>query len=131
MTKRDTGEDSERSARDRQTLSQTGAYRLSIDTILELLAHKHRRDLLGYLYDGPAGEPTLDELAEHVIEREMSVRNERPSREAVELQLRHIHVPKLAEAGLLEYDGHDQRVRYHGNDRVERWFERIREAAGE
>ena len=131
MTTRDTGEDTGRQAHDRQHVSRNRSHRLSIDTILELLAHRYRRDLLGYLYDRPERTQTIEELTEHVLERETGMRNEQRSREAVELQLRHIHVPKLAEAGLLEYDDRDQRVRYYGNEPFEQWLERIRDAARE
>lgn len=51
---------------------------------------------------------------------------ERPAREHVETTLHHTHDPKLANAGILEYDARSREFRYRGHDRLEAWLERIR-----
>ncbi|UTF52000.1 hypothetical protein NGM29_09270 [Natronosalvus rutilus] len=42
------------------------------------------------------------------------------SSERLLLDLYHNHLPKLEEAGLVEYDDRTETVRYHPNDHVEK-----------
>ena len=62
--------------------SETGPteVQLSIDAILELLADWRRRDLLERLVGAPTATATIDELIEHLAEREAEARNERLER---------------------------------------------------
>lgn len=87
---------------------------LTTDTAFEVLAHRHRRAVLGRLADSN-GTATFDRLAEALP----ADANEAPSPDGARLQLHHVHLPKLQEAGLIEYDGTDGSVRYVGNGLVE------------
>lgn len=84
---------------------------LSVDRVHELLAKRRRRHLLYclYLYATPIGLPDVaDLLAEWA--------HDGPETDRLELRLRiynslyHAHVPKLAEAGVVEYDQADDVV---------------------
>lgn len=104
---------------------------LSMDAVLELLADRRRRELLERLFSQPSETTTIDELVEHLMDRESEARNERPARDSIEIKLLHVHLPKLADAGILEYDERSREVRYRANDRLEAWLERVREESGD
>lgn len=64
------------------------------------LAHPRRRQILAALLDRST-PVTVPELAERSQER---------SREEVHSTLRHVDLPKLADAGLVEYDADENQV---------------------
>lgn len=94
---------------------KANAATLSTDTVLALLADRRRRRVLDYLRDHGAGSASLEELVSHLAGDDGS-----PARERLGLSLRHVHLPKLAEAGVLDYDREAGRVRYRPEERVER-----------
>lgn len=98
---------------------------LSLDAILYLLADHHRRDLLRYLVESPGETCSFDECTDHLVTRGAERAEERPARVRVEARLRHVHVPRLADADVLEYDSRSQEIRYRGHDRLEFWLDRI------
>ncbi len=108
--------------------TETTEVQLSIDAVLELLADWRRRELLARLIRSPT-QTTIDQLIEHLAERETEARNERPARDSIEIKLLHVHLPKLAEAGIVEYDERSRQVRYRRNDRLERWLERVQDVS--
>lgn len=88
----------------------------SFDTLLELLSEPRRRTLLYALKDHPSQGVPLDELAERIHEREQAI----PVREAdpfdrIRIDLVHVHLPKLEEIGILEYDDETKTVLYDAN----------------
>ena len=98
---------------------------LSLDAVLSLLAHHQRRDLLDCFYGTTTHATPLDECVEHIMEREEQRSGERPAHDQVEAALHHIHIPKLTDAGVLDYDPRTQTIRYWGHDRLERWLKQI------
>jgi hypothetical protein len=73
--------------------------------IYHLLSNRRRRETLTYLWERPT-EVTLRELSETIAAREANRRPApRPLRESVYNALHQTHLPKLAEFGLVEYDG--------------------------
>lgn len=76
------------------------------DSVLDLCRHQHRRIVLGTLLE--EGRPlTLDDLTEAVLRHN----HQMPITEAPEdviteigLTLHHLHLPKLAAEGLVDYD---------------------------
>lgn len=119
----DGDDESERGNQSDATLHEVS---LSLDAILALLAHHHRRDLLRHLVRLPDQAATIDDCVGHLAEREAERTGNRPGRDHLEATLHHVHVPRLADAGVLEYDSRTQEIRYWGNDRLESWLERIR-----
>lgn len=98
---------------------------LSLDTILSLLAHHHRRDLFSYLVDAPDQTYRLDECAEYLLKQDAERPGELPQQTQVEADLHHVHIPKLRDVGILEYDPRTQELRYWGHDYLETCLDRV------
>lgn len=98
---------------------------LSIDATLEILASRERRYILSYLADSSEATASTDELVEHIVRAETERMDEMPNRDDLESSLYHIHLPKLTDSGLLEYDPRSQQLRYWGDERLEKWLERV------
>lgn len=92
---------------------------LSLNAILELLAHHDRRLILRFLSEAPDHTATVDELVNHLIEEETEQTGKRPGRDQLKMQLHHTHLPKLTEAGVVEYDTRSQELRYWRHERLE------------
>ncbi len=89
---------------------------LALDEQLRLLADERRRRAIEALIDHPKGAISLSDLATSMDE------DDDPD---IELELCHIHLPKLAEAGIIEFNQRDNRVVYTGDDRIETILERL------
>lgn len=99
---------------------------LSLDSTLELLSDYQRRAILQFLVETPDNTATINELVNNLAEQEGARTGERPGHNRVEASLYHIHIPKLADAGVIDYDARSKEVRYWRNDRLETWLDRIR-----
>lgn len=80
----------------------------SLDEVLDLLSDSRRRGALRAVHDYGDGPVPVETIADAVVEREAD-RGDRtaPSiRREVRVALAHYHLPKLDEAGVIEYD-HD------------------------
>lgn len=78
----------------------------SVDGILELLSHQRRRAILDLLltHDRPL---TITDLRNEIVEKEQGTEIiEIPSKQVkqVHISLHHVHVPKLEEEGVVNYD---------------------------
>jgi DNA-binding transcriptional ArsR family regulator len=94
----------------------TGDTGLTQDVLFDILSSARRRFVLHVL--NREGEMELTELAEHVAARENDVDVEdltKQERKRVYVSLYQTHVPKLRDAGLVEYDEDAQVVSLHGN----------------
>jgi DNA-binding transcriptional ArsR family regulator len=86
--------------------SEVEPRRLSKDTLFEIVKNRRRRDALSYLKRRD-GEATLGELAEHIAAKENGVEVGALSssqRKRVYIGLYQCHLPKLAEAGVVDFD---------------------------
>lgn len=99
---------------------------VSIEAALELLAQRERRLLLIYLRDSTERVATTEELVEHICQREAEQTGEVCDPDNLKSELHHIHLPKLTEEGVLEYDPRSQHLRYDGDKRLERCLEWIK-----
>ncbi|WP_436925840.1 DUF7344 domain-containing protein [Halosimplex amylolyticum] len=73
------------------------------DALFAVLADPRRRRLLELLeHLEPGRRTTLSDLSERLAAAEEST--EREQRQNVAVTLRHVHLPKLDDAGLVEYD---------------------------
>lgn len=82
------------------------------DELFDMLSHSRRRFTLQYL---ESAETPL--LVGEVATKIMANENHRPvtpnsgaDREAIEVSLRHAHLPKMADGGFVRYDVSDQTV---------------------
>lgn len=94
---------------------------IDADVLYGALAHHRRRAALSCLADRE--EPVdVPELAEAVVEAEGEGSRHDGSTgtvRSVHLSLYHCHLPKLAEAGLVEFDPVQNRVRYPNHPGVD------------
>lgn len=75
------------------------------DELLEVLCHHHRRQILRFLGKRPTNTATVDEFVAYV---------DSPSGEtALSTEMHHIHLPKLDDAGLVEWDARSGTIRYY------------------
>ncbi|MFC3958320.1 DUF7344 domain-containing protein [Halovivax cerinus] len=112
---------------------------LSKDVIFELLKNRRRREVLSYLLDCE-GTVTLSELAEQIAAWENDTTVDQlnsDQRKRVYVALYQTHLPKMDDAGIIEYDqdrglidlsdNADLLVMYldtetHTHDRWDRWY---------
>lgn len=81
----------------------------SVDTVFDVLAHQRRRYVLAILADDDRSIAVAD-LAEDIAVLESDeVPAEIPKEtiQAISTSLYHRHLPKLVDAGFVEYDDHD------------------------
>lgn len=98
---------------------------LSLDTILSLLANHQRRELLQYLVETPDGCCSLDECVDHLVKQQEKRNGNGDEHDQVKTTLRHVHIPKLEDAGIVEFDPRSQQLRYWGEEHLESWLARI------
>lgn len=88
---------------------------LSAETLFSLLQNRHRRYLLYSLQQNDESVVTLDELTRRILDWEQRMdaggdpTDELKTR--IRISLHHTHLPKISEAGLVEYDPHSETVR--------------------
>ncbi|WP_226041873.1 hypothetical protein [Natrinema sp. DC36] len=114
----------------------------SLDLVFDLLSDSRRRYALYYLNDQPDGVATIEKLTKNVIALERSTGTDEEmtaktgtvsghdpedgsadQRASVRMELQHIHLPKLEDAGILEHDTRSETVRYWSQPSVEEWLE--------
>lgn len=98
---------------------------LSLNAMLELLTHHHRRELLRFLENASDHATSIDDVVAHLIEKDSEWTGTRPAHNEVEAQLYHVHLPKLTSAGVIEYDAGSKELRYWDNDRLEALLDSI------
>ena len=110
---------------DHQGLTEPAA-ELSLDEVFELLADRRRRLVIYVLAEQPGRAMAFDDLVDAVVELAADLGG-RPwideKRDDLAAELYQHHLPKLADAGLLEYDVRSRTVRYWHQPTVEKWTE--------
>lgn len=93
----------------------------SFDSVIELISDARRRTVLYVLRTNRRDEYRLDRVIDLVDERERAIPRREPkrSREELEVSLGHVHLPKLDELGVLDYDADAGIVTYHRNRALE------------
>lgn len=76
---------------------------ISTEKVLRLLADQQRRQILRRVADTPDGT-TVDQLKSHPEMTNSVNPDESGSVERREIDLHHVHLPKLREANVIEYD---------------------------
>lgn len=92
---------------------------LALDTVFGLLSDQRRRYVLYSLNRSRRGVASVEELVEFVVR--MEKRSEH--HEAVAEDLYRRHLPKLAEAGVIEHDERSGTVRYWCLPSLQEWLE--------
>ena len=93
---------------------------LTTESLLELVVHPRRREILRHLQENADRAVTIDELTQTVAFDGGTITSRDDSRAtAASVALHHTHLPKLADAGIIDYDSRRETVRYRGDDRLE------------
>ena len=94
----------------------TSATELPLDVVFDLLSNERRRQVLRYLET--TSETTLGDLAEHIA----AIENDKPEgdltsteRKRVYICLYQCHLPKLNDAGVIDFDEHRKTVTRGGS----------------
>lgn len=97
---------------------------LTFDTVFDLLAESDQRRLLTCLRETPEPTITILELATQLSESKAN-RDENSGRRLLVMRLHHHHLPRLEDAGVLEYDTRSGMIRYRGDPGLHEWLEYI------
>lgn len=100
-------------------------FTLSLDAILDVLSHHHRRTLLRWLQEQPNQCADVQDVITQLVEQERERTGKTPNSDYIQITLYHVHQPKLSETELITYDDKEEEFRYHQNDQLEKWLELI------
>lgn len=92
-----------------------------VDELLTLLASKYCRPLLWYFQECSEDVASVQEIADEIAPEAYS------SPKRVSLVLRHVTLPQLDDARVIDYDPRTNMVRYYGNPDLEGFLDAIRE----
>ena len=95
----------------------------SLDQLFGVLADDQRRHLLTYLFERDADVASFDDLTEYIVVQDADSVADLDT-DDVAISLYHKHLPRLAAAGLIEYDMQSRTVRYRGTPLLETWLHR-------
>lgn len=105
---------------------QESSYTVEDDTqvgeLLELLTAQHCRPVLRYLRESTDGVAPVSEIANEINGRDP---------ERVAIRLHHSTLPRLKDAGVIDYDTRTDIVRYQGHSDLERLLDAIRACGDE
>lgn len=95
-----------------------------VDDVFELLADWRRRAVCRYFVTTGSNAAHLETLVAAVARRSNAdVDAGEACEDAIQKTLVEDHLPRLDEAGLLDYDARSDSVRYWGHPTVEKWAE--------
>ena len=101
---------------------------LSIDTAFTLLSHHHRRELLLALRDRPSNTASLDELLGELMNGTTAMGPDyHESPESLHVLLRHQHLPRLENAGVVTVDEDESAITYVEHPRLEALLDVVEE----
>lgn len=94
-----------------------------LDRLFETLANRRQRYVLYYLDEAGSSAVTLDRLADKLCrwEREWLDRTEQARakhQENIRIDLHHVHLPQMADNGVIDYDARSGTVRSRMSDSV-------------
>lgn len=93
---------------------------ISTDTALQLIGDRRRRRILRHLMENGEEAVPVGELAAAVDGTAATADGERGEpAERVAVELHHVHLPKLADSGVVDYDTRNDTVRYRSHDSIE------------
>jgi len=106
------------------TPQSTRTENLSKEEMGGLLRHKQRRAIITYFNQETTDRASFDDLVAYIVSSD-SRRGATSAehRERVTIGLFHNHLPRLADAGVLEYDQRSETVRYWGDSQLETLLE--------
>jgi len=91
----------------------------SVDLFFEIVADARRRLVLERLRASTDGVVELQEFVDGIVRREENARDDAAYRQRVAADLHHVHLPKLADWNVIDYDHRSGTARYRSNEVVE------------
>lgn len=105
----------------------TGESELSLGDVFSLLEARRRRCVLYALSDAADEVVAFERLRDEVRELEQRCQGAPDVPESVTISLEHVHLPRLHEANLVEWDRDAREIEYVGHPLVERWLRETQE----
>ena len=97
-----------------------------VSDLYNVLSNPLRRALLEYFHASDEKTASLEDLVSHVRQYSFDARSVRSDDASfVRTQLHHVHLPKLDEHDVIEYDPRSSTVRYRPDPSFERGIEEI------
>lgn len=92
----------------------------SLDSTLELVADRQRRQIIRELREDTAGTATVAELVEALADGEsIPATDGPPDRSQLSIRLLHTQLPTLDDHGIVQYDRDNGVVRYTPDEQIE------------
>lgn len=88
-----------------------------VDMMFEVLANQTRRGICQYFLTNDTPSAEIDDLASYLTGHDLI--DVDADCEQITTGLIHVHLPKMADAALLDYDDRTQTVRYRGHPSLE------------
>lgn len=86
---------------------------------LDVLGYRYCRSVLRFFHRHSTETATVDQLERFVRSREDEVSA------SIDIHLHHSTLPRLEDAGLVDYDPRSNEARYRGDPAVERWLNHV------
>lgn len=98
------------------------------DTIFDVLSVARRRYLVYYLFSVDVNVVEFEAAVNAVCKYEAAgtESDDDTPRRNVRVDLHHTQIPRLAEAGLLDYDSRQGTIQFQGGPALEEWAEHVR-----
>ncbi len=97
----------------------------SLETLVPLAADRRRRQALHHLRHETNGQTTIDDLIDALSDSESGPHDQQIDREELAIQLHHVHLPKLTEVGVVDFDTTEGTVRYQPDEQIERILDEL------
>ncbi len=97
---------------------------LSLDTVFDILSHSYRRLILSYLSQTEDDLATVADLVSFISKQESETETSMQCTQddTVRVALQHNHLPKLDDAGVIEFDTRSETIRYWSHPKVEKYL---------
>lgn len=99
--------------------SETTAEPATIDRVFAALATETSRSVLAYFEASDSQTASIDDLTEYIAARQSASDARTPAQ--LRVRLHHTDLPKLDDAGLIDYDPRTTTVRYREEHSVKEW----------
>lgn len=96
----------------------------TLDSLLTILQDPLRRRTVRFCASASNRMFEFDDLVNYLA-RGDRLSEEARDREEIAIDLHHRHLPKLAEAEVIEFDPNSGKIRYLGSDQIQRWIQQI------
>lgn len=98
---------------------------ISVDGVFDLLRNRRRRELLLFLHRRSESTFRLPEVVHHLAGDESVRPSDNESRDVVATTLRHVHLPKLRDVGVVTDAESEDAFRYRPDERLATWLQYV------